>query len=99
MNYEIHDVFSTDINGLHYNDETIFNNVKKSIQSLEEYFEFDINELRSPVVIQGKLYEEIKNIFNPKILYDTLVDKAIENLKQDKMLFNEIHDIEFKLDI
>lgn len=99
MNYEIHDVFSTDINGLHYNDETIFNNVKKAIETLEEYFEFDINELRSTVVIQGKLYEEIKNIFNPKIPYDTLVDKAIENLKQDKMLFNEIHDIEFKLDI
>ena len=28
-----------------------------------------------------------------------LVEKAIENLKEDKMLFNEIHDIEFKLDL
>ena len=99
MNYEIHDVFSADINGLHYNDETIFNNVKKAIETLEEYFEFDINELCSTVVIHGIFYEEIKNIFNPKIPYDTLVDKAIENLKQDKALFNVIHDIEFKLDI
>lgn len=99
MNYEIHDVFSADINGLHYNDETIFNNVKKAIETLEEYFEFDINDIRSTVVIQGKLYEEIKNIFSPDIPYDTLVDKAIENLKKDKVLFDEIHDIEFKLDI
>lgn len=99
MNYEIHDVFSADINGLHYNDETIFNNVKKVIETLEEYFEFDINDIRSTVVIQGKLYEEIKKIFSPDIPYNMLIDKAIENLKQDKMLFNEIHDIEFKLDI
>lgn len=99
MNYEIHDVFSADINGLHYNDENTFNNVKKAIENLEEYFEFDINEFRSTVVIHGIFYEEIKNIFNPDIPYDTLVDKAIENLKQDKALFNVIHDIEFKLDI
>ena len=37
MNYEIHDVFSADINGLHYNDEATFNNVKKAIETLEEY--------------------------------------------------------------
>lgn len=99
MIYEIHDVFSADINGLHYSDKTIFNNVKKAIENLEEYFTFDINDLRSTVVIQGKLYEEINKIFSSDIPYNMLVDKAIENLKQDKMLFNEIHDIEFRLDI
>ena len=99
MIYEIHDVFSADINGLHYSDETIFNNVKKAIENLEEYFTFDINDLRSTIVIQGKLYEEINKIFTKDIPYNMLVEKAIENLKEDKMLFNEIHDIEFKLDI
>lgn len=96
---EIHDVFSADINGLHYNDEATFNNVKKAIENLEEYFTFDINDLRSTIVIQGKLYEEINKIFTKDIPYNMLVEKAIENLKEDKMLFNEIHDIEFKLDI
>lgn len=99
MNYEIHDVFSADINGLHYNDENTFNNVKKAIETLEEYFTFDINDLRSTIVIQGKLYEEINKIFTGDIPYNMLVEKAIENLKEDKMLFNEIHDIEFKLDL
>jgi hypothetical protein len=99
MIYEIHDVFSADINGLHYNDENTFNNVKKAIENLEEYFTFDINDLRSTIVIQGKLYEEINKIFTKDIPYNMLVEKAIENLKEDKMLFNEIHDIEFKLDI
>ena len=99
MNYEIHDVFSADINGLHYNDENTFNNVKKAIETLEEYFTFDINDLRSTIVIQGKLYEEINKIFTKDIPYNMLVEKAIENLKEDKMLFNEIHDIEFRLDI
>lgn len=99
MIYEIHDVFSADINGLHYNDEATFNNVKKAIENLEEYFTFDINDLRSTIVIQGKLYEEINKIFTKDIPYNMLVEKAIENLKEDKMLFNEIHDIEFKLDI
>lgn len=99
MNYEIHDVFSADINGLHYNDEATFNNVKKAIETLEEYFTFDINDLRSTIVIQGKLYEEINKIFTKDIPYNMLVEKAIENLKEDKMLFNEIHDIEFRLDI
>ena len=99
MNYEIHDVFSADINGLHYNDEATFNNVKKTIETLEEYFTFDINDLRSTIVIQGKLYEEINKIFTKDIPYNMLVEKAIENLKEDKMLFNEIHDIEFRLDI
>lgn len=99
MNYEIHDVFSADINGLHYNDENTFNNVKKAIETLEEYFTFDINDLRSTIVIQGKLYKEINKIFTGDIPYNMLVEKAIENLKEDKMLFNEIHDIEFKLDL
>lgn len=96
---EIHDVFSADINGLHYNDEATFNNVKKAIENLEEYFTFDINDLRSTIVIQGKLYEEINKIFTKDIPYNMLVEKAVDNLKEDKMLFNEIHDIEFKLDI
>lgn len=99
MIYEIHDVFSADINGLHYSDKTIFNNVKKAIENLEEYFTFDINDLRSTVVIQGKLYEEINKIFSSDVPYNMLVEKAIENLKEDKMLFNEIHDIEFRLDM
>lgn len=67
---EIHDVFSADINGLHYNDEATFNNVKKAIETLEEYFTFDINDLRSTIVIQGKLYEEINKIFTGDIPYN-----------------------------
>lgn len=95
MNYEIEEIFSATINGLPYKDENTFYYVKEAIESLEEHFGFDINKLPATVLIHGKLFETVNKIFKvEEERYDVLVKKAISIMKEDKLLFNEIHDIE-----
>lgn len=95
MNYEIEEIFSATINVLHYNDENTFYYVKEVIESLEEHFGFDINSLPATVLIHGKLFETVNKIFKVEEKYDVLVKKAVSIMKEDKLLFNEIHSIEF----
>lgn len=96
MNYEIEVIFSATINGLPYKDENTFYYVKEAIESLEEHFGFDINKLPSTVLIHGKLFETVNKIFKvEEERYDVLVKKAVSIMKEDELLFNEIHSIEF----
>lgn len=94
MNYEIEEIFSATINGLPYKDENTFYYVKETIESLEEHFSFDINKLPATVLIHGKLFETVNKIFKVEGRYDILVKKAVSIMKEDKVLFNEIHSIE-----
>lgn len=96
MNYEIEVIFSATINGLPYKDENTFYYVKEAIESLEEHFGFDINSLPATVLIHGKLFETVNKIFKvEEERYDVLVKKAVSIMKEDELLFNEIHSIEF----
>lgn len=95
MNYEIEEIFSATINGLPYKDENTFYYVKEAIESLEEHFGFDINSLPATVLIHGKLFETVNKIFKVEERYDVLVKKAVSIMKEDELLFNEIHSIEF----
>lgn len=95
MNYEIEEIFSATINGLPYKDENTFYYVKETIESLEEHFGFDINKLPATVLIHGKLFETVNKIFKVEERYDVLVKKAVSIMKEDELLFNEIHSIEF----
>lgn len=90
MNYEIEDTFSGNINGLNYKDKNTFNYVKETIEELENNWGFKINELRSVVVINGKLFETVNNIFNDAVPYFILVIKAADMLIRDEDLKNEI---------
>lgn len=90
MNYEIEDTFSGNINGLNYKDKNTFNYVKETIEELENNWGFKINELRSVVVINGKLFETVNNIFNDAVPYFILVMKAADMLVRDEDLKNEI---------
>lgn len=94
MNYEIEEIFSATINGLPYKDENTFYYVKEAIESLEEHFGFDINSLPATVLIHGKLFETVNKIFKVEERYDVLVKKAVSIMKEDELLFNEIHSIE-----
>ena len=103
MNYEIEEIFSATINGLPYKDENTFYYVKEAIESFEEHFGFDINSLPATVLIHGKLFETVNKIFKVEerydVLeveerYDVLVKKAVSIMKEDNLLFNEIHSIE-----
>lgn len=95
MNCEIDEIFSATINGLSYKDENTFYYVKEAIESLEEHFGFDINSLSATVLIHGKLFETVNKIFKVEEKYDVLVKKAVSIMKENKLLFNEIHNIEF----
>lgn len=90
MNYEIEDTFSGNINGLNYKDKNTFNYVKETIEELENNWGFKINELRSVVVINGKLFETVNNIFNDAVPYFILVIKAANMLVKNEDLKNEI---------
>ena len=94
MNYKIEEIFSATINGLPYKDENTFYYVKEAIESLEEHFGFDINSLPATVLIHGKLFETVNKIFKVEERYDVLVKKAVSIMKEDELLFNEIHSIE-----
>lgn len=94
MNYEIEVIFLATINGLPYKDENTFYYVKEAIESLEEHFGFDINSLPATVLIHGKLFETVNKIFKVEERYDVLVKKAVSIMKEDNLLFNEIHSIE-----
>lgn len=99
MNYEIEDTFSGNINGLNYKDKNTFNYVKETIEKLENEWKFEINELRSVVVINGKLFEAVNNIFNDTVPYFILVMKAANMLARDEDLKNEIKMMENGNDI
>ena len=87
---EIEDIFSGNINGLNYKDKNIFNYIKETIEKLENEWKFEINELRSVVVINGKLFETVNNIFNDAVPYFILVTKATDMLIKNEDLKNEI---------
>lgn len=87
---EIEDTFSGNINGLNYKDKNIFNYIKETIEKLENEWKFEINELRSVVVINGKLFETVNNIFNDAVPYFILVTKAADMLIKNEDLKNEI---------
>lgn len=90
MNYEIEDTFSGNINGLNYKDKNTFNYVKETIEELENNWGFKINELRSVVVINGRLFETVNNIFSDTVPYFILVIKAANMLVKNEDLKNEI---------
>ena len=87
---KIEDTFSGNINGLNYKDKNIFNYIKETIEKLENEWKFEINELRSVVVINGKLFETVNNIFNDAVPYFILVTKAADMLIKNEDLKNEI---------
>ncbi len=99
MNREIEDTFSGNINGLNYKDKNTFNYVKETIEKLENNWGFEINELRSVVVINGKLFENVNNIFKVTVPYFKLVLEASDMLVRDEDLKNEIKMMEDGLDI
>ena len=99
MNYNIENTFSGNINGLNYKDKNTFNYVKETIEKLENEWKFEINELRSVVLINGKLFETVNNIFNDTVPYFILVIKAADMLARDEDLKNEIKIMEDRADI
>lgn len=99
MNCEIEDTFSGNINGLNYKDKNTFNYVKETIEKLEDKWKFEINQLRSVVVINGKLFETVNNIFNDTVPYFELVIKASDMLMKNEELKNEIKIMEDGTDI
>ena len=94
MNYNIEDTFSGNINGLNYKDKNIFNYIKETIEKLENEWKFEINELRSVVLINGKFFETVNNIFNDTVPYFELVIEASDMLVRDEDLKNEIKAME-----
>lgn len=90
MNYNIEDTFSGNINGLNYKDKNIFNYIKETIEKLENEWKFEINELRSVVLINGKFFETVNNIFNDTVPYFELVIEASDMLVRDEDLKKEI---------
>ena len=90
MNYNIEDTFSGNINGLNYKDKNIFNYIKETIEKLKNEWKFEINELRSVVLINGKFFETVNNIFNDTVPYFELVIEASDMLVRDEDLKKEI---------
>lgn len=90
MNYEIEDTFSGNINGLNYKDKNTFNYVKETIEELENNWGFEINQLRSVVLINGRLFETVNSIFDDSVPYFELVIEASDILVRDEDLKNEI---------
>ena len=90
MKYKIEEIFSGNINGLNYKDKNTFSYVKETIEKLENEWKFEINELRSVVVINGKLFQTVNNIFSNTAPYFILVIKASDMLMKNEDLKNEI---------
>lgn len=94
MKYKIEEIFSGNINGLNYKDKNTFSYVKETIEKLENEWKFEINELRSVVVINGKLFQTVNNIFSNTVPYFILVIKASDMLMKNEDLKNEIKMLE-----
>lgn len=90
MNYEIEDIFSGNINGLNYKDKNTFNYVKETIEELENNWGFEINQLRSVVLINGRLFETVNSIFDDSVPYFELVIETSDILVRDEDLKKEI---------